>query len=255
MNSALKKKANRIIVLNPVTEKYEILLQDHLSKILLQIAEKNRIISCNIQENKNVMIFAQFTGTQHVNLELNFKLFKNSELTLICFVKQCPKVNLYLKLDLIDEHSSADIRNICILNNNDNAYFKVRQNHIANYSKSLVKNSVILDEHSSFVLDGIITVDNKANESSSSHHTKGILLSDQAHVDVSPTLNIGNKNVTCSHGAAVGYFDIFNFYYMQSRGISRKKAESMLIQGEILSALDKLHDPFWTKISDSLQSK
>ena len=52
-------------------------------------------------------------------------------------------------------------------------------------------------------------------------------------------MRIYNDNVVCKHGATVGSLDKQEIFYLCSRGISEKKAISLLLEGHISSYIDK----------------
>jgi Fe-S cluster assembly protein SufD len=55
------------------------------------------------------------------------------------------------------------------------------------------------------------------------------LLSDDAEVDSKPQLEIYADDVRCTHGATVGQLDEQQLFYLQTRGIGREQARSLLI--------------------------
>jgi Fe-S cluster assembly protein SufD len=57
------------------------------------------------------------------------------------------------------------------------------------------------------------------------------LLSDGAHVDSVPALEIAANDVKAFHGATVGAISEEEIFYAQSRGIAREEAERMIALG------------------------
>ena len=58
-----------------------------------------------------------------------------------------------------------------------------------------------------------------------------VLLSENASVNTKPQLEIFADDVKCSHGCAVGKLDEEALFYLRSRGIGEKKAQSLLLHG------------------------
>ena len=76
---------------------------------------------------------------------------------------------------------------------------------------------------------------------------RNILLTDKAHVDTRPFLEIYNDDVKCSHGSTVGQLDKQALFYLRSRGITERTAMTMLSYAfcdEVIRciAIDSLRD-------------
>ena len=60
---------------------------------------------------------------------------------------------------------------------------------------------------------------------------RNLTLSPQARADSIPGLEILADDVRCTHGATVGKIDPDHLFYLQSRGIPRKVAERLIVEG------------------------
>jgi Fe-S cluster assembly protein SufD len=58
-----------------------------------------------------------------------------------------------------------------------------------------------------------------------------LLISQKAHIDSVPALEIASNDVKAFHGATVGSIDEEELFYAQSRGIERHAAERMIALG------------------------
>jgi Fe-S cluster assembly protein SufD len=70
-----------------------------------------------------------------------------------------------------------------------------------------------------------------------------LTLSDQARVDVVPSLEIAANDVRVGHGSAAGKLDEEQLFYLMSRGLSRPEAVRMLLRGFFEPALSRLPLP------------
>lgn len=93
-------------------------------------------------------------------------------------------------------------------------------------SKALYKG--ILDDQARAMFNGHVLVQDGAVKSEASQTNRNILLTDKAHVESKPFLEIYNDDVKCSHGSTTGQMDLQALYYMQTRGISERTARMML---------------------------
>ena len=57
------------------------------------------------------------------------------------------------------------------------------------------------------------------------------MLSENAHIDAKPQLELYADDVKCSHGATVGQLNEEAVYYMRQRGISEETARRLQIIG------------------------
>ena len=102
----------------------------------------------------------------------------------------------------------------------------------------------ILDETAHAVFNGKIIVRQDAQKTDARQTNRALLLSEAAHINTKPQLEIFADDVKCTHGAAVGQLDDESMFYLQARGIGRQAARGMLIRafaGEIVDRV-KLSD-------------
>jgi Fe-S cluster assembly protein SufD len=78
------------------------------------------------------------------------------------------------------------------------------------------------------VFSGKIFVREGAQRTDSSQQSRTLLLSDRAHVDTKPQLEIFADDVKCAHGATVGQLDADQVFYLKSRGLSEAAARDLL---------------------------
>src|SRR5881398_2860798 len=69
-----------------------------------------------------------------------------------------------------------------------------------------------------------------------------MLLSPRAKGDSIPSLIVETDNVKASHGGTVGEIDEEQVFYMQSRGIPRREAVRILVEGYFEEVVQRLHD-------------
>lgn len=89
----------------------------------------------------------------------------------------------------------------------------------------------VLDDMSTGAFNGRIYVAPDSQGTLAYQKNNSILLTDDAHMDTKPQLEIYADDVKCSHGATVGQLDDNALFYLQSRGINRKEARLMLMFG------------------------
>jgi Fe-S cluster assembly protein SufD len=94
------------------------------------------------------------------------------------------------------------------------------------FSRELYKS--VLDDRSHGVFNGKVYVHPIAQKTDGKQTNKTLLLSDAAHVDTKPQLEIFADDVKCTHGATIGQIDQTALFYLKSRGIDNALARRLL---------------------------
>lgn len=89
----------------------------------------------------------------------------------------------------------------------------------------------ILNESGHGVFNGKIVVWPAAQGTNSYQLNKNILLGKSCLIDTKPQLEIGADDVKCTHGATIGHLNEDELFYLQTRGLSKKMAMKMLVNG------------------------
>ncbi|NMC12070.1 MAG: SufD family Fe-S cluster assembly protein [Chloroflexi bacterium] len=106
-----------------------------------------------------------------------------------------------------------------------------QQNHLAPHTTSDLLFKGALRDRSYSVWQGMIYVAPKAQKTDGYQANRNLTLSPEARADSIPGLEILADDVRCTHGATVGKIDADQMFYLQSRGISKKDAEKLIVEG------------------------
>jgi len=93
------------------------------------------------------------------------------------------------------------------------------------------------------VFNGKILVRPGAQLTDAAQQSRCLLLSDKAHVDVKPQLEIFADDVKCAHGAAIGQLDDEQLFYLKSRGLSDTRARKLLTYAFAAEVIDRIPVP------------
>lgn len=122
-------------------------------------------------------------------------------------------------------------------------------------SNLLFKN-VLRDEAKS-TFSGMIRVEKGAHETDAYQRNLNLLLSPKAESNSMPGLEILADGVRCSHGAATAPINPEHIFYLESRGIDRSTAESMIAQGFLDQVIQSMKDkgsfPLWLPLLTSYE--
>jgi len=103
-------------------------------------------------------------------------------------------------------------------------------------SKELFKH--VARGRSKAVFQGKILVSRGAQKTDAKMMSQGLMLSDEAEILTKPELEIYADDVVCGHGATCGRLDEDSLFYLMSRGIPKREAETMLVRGFIEELID-----------------
>lgn len=134
-------------------------------------------------------------------------------------------------LDLNGVGSSGRMSGFYFTDGNQHLDHDTQQNHLAAHTTSDLLFKGALKDRSRSVWQGMIYVAPGAQKTDGYQANRNLTLSPQARADSIPGLEILADDVRCTHGATVGKIDPDHLFYLQSRGITRKEAERVIVEG------------------------
>jgi Fe-S cluster assembly protein SufD len=93
------------------------------------------------------------------------------------------------------------------------------------------------------VYSGLIRMRRGAKGASAFQTNRNLVLSEGAHADSVPNLDIEENDVRCSHASAVGPIDREQRFYLESRGVPRVVAERLILLGFFDDLWERVHVP------------
>ena len=121
--------------------------------------------------------------------------------------------------------------------------FRTFQRHDAARTTSDLLFKGALAGHARSVYSGLIRISPGARRSDALQTNRNLVLSEGAHADSVPNLDIQENDVRCSHASAVGPVDEDQRYYLESRGVPPAEAERLIVLGFFSEVLDRLPVP------------
>ncbi len=123
------------------------------------------------------------------------------------------------------------------------------QNHLYPNTTSDLLYKGALKGQARAVWRGMIRVAPQAQRTDGYQANRNLLLSDQAHADSLPGLEIMADDVRCTHGSTVGQLDAEEIFYLMARGIPRPEAEHLVVNGFFAPILDRIP---WAEMRERL---
>jgi Fe-S cluster assembly protein SufD len=141
--------------------------------------------------------------------------------------------------DLIGEGASAKIFGLVKGEGSQNFDQTVFVSHQVPHTGSNVLFKNVLRDKSRSVFTGLIHVWKTAQRTDAYQTNRNLLIGKDARADTIPKLEIEADDVKCGHAAAVSNLDEDQLYYLMSRGLNRREAQAMIIEGFYEDALGK----------------
>ncbi|MDM8528613.1 Fe-S cluster assembly protein SufD, partial [Anaerolineales bacterium HSG24] len=106
-----------------------------------------------------------------------------------------------------------------------------------------------LKDKSRSVFTGLIKIDETGQQTNSYLKNENLMLDETARADSIPSLEIDANDVRASHGATIGKIVEEYVFYLMSRGIPRKTAVRMVVEGFFYKVFDRMH---YNRVRDKL---
>jgi Fe-S cluster assembly protein SufD len=134
-------------------------------------------------------------------------------------------------LDLVGMVASGLMSCFYFTDKNQHLDHDTQQNHLAAHTTSDLLFKGALKDNSRSVWQGMIYVAPGAQKTDGYQANRNLVLSKTARADSIPGLEILADDVRCTHGATIGKIDPEEMFYILSRGIRRKEAERLIVEG------------------------
>jgi Fe-S cluster assembly protein SufD len=148
------------------------------------------------------------------------------------------RTNVYTTLD--GAGSGTTLNGLYMLDGNQHCDHQTRVVHAQpnTFSRELYKG--VLEGKSHGVFNGKVYVHPIAQKTDGKQTNNTLLLSETAHIDTKPQLEIFADDVKCTHGATVGQIDRTALFYLESRGIGSALARRLLTYAFCADVLETL---------------
>lgn len=125
--------------------------------------------------------------------------------------------------------------------NKDQFHVETIQHHLSPQSTSNLLIKGVFDNQCQFLYRGLIRIEKEAQKSHAYQKNQNLLLSPEVFVDSKPELEILANDVFCTHGSTTGYLNQEELYYLQTRGLTKKQAEKLIVNGFLSEIRSKIH--------------
>jgi len=140
----------------------------------------------------------------------------------------------------LSEGAEATVNGLYVINGTQHVDNHTVIDHAKPHGTSHELYKGILDDKATAVFNGRILVRKDAQKTDSKQTNKNLVLSDEAVINTKPELQIFADDVRCTHGATIGQLDAESMFYLQSRGIGKQDARSLLTHAFAQDIIDRV---------------
>ena len=154
------------------------------------------------------------------------------------FGSRLSKINQAAILD--GAGSSAEMLGLAFTDSRQHFDVSTAQEHTSPHTTSDLLYRTVLKDRAQTAWGGNIYVYPSANHTDAYQKNDNLLLSERAHADTLPGLEIEAHEVRCTHGATAGKIDTEQVFYLMSRGLPYSQAEKLIVEGFFEPVLERI---------------
>lgn len=148
--------------------------------------------------------------------------------------------HIHQDINLNGRAATAEVNGVTFASDRQKISYYTQQHHKAQGTHSDLLYKEVLRDDARVIWRGMIKVDPAAQQTDGYQRSDALMLSDDARCDSIPGLEIEADDVRCTHGATTGRVDQDQIFYCMSRGISRKEAMHMIVEGFFQQVYDRI---------------
>ena len=206
------------------------------------LAYTNAVVELFVGENAKV----EYVSLQNLSQETwhfgrhRAWLERDSELDWVIGGFGSKRGKVWIENDLAGPGATSRVTGAYFADGDQHLDYDTFQEHIAPNTESDFAFKGALREQASAVWRGMIRVEENAQKTNAYQENRNLLLSDAAHADSIPGLEIMANDVRCTHGATLGRVNREELFYLMARGLSRAEAERLIVRGFFQDVLDRI---------------
>lgn len=216
-------------------------------KIIFEVTEKENVereyfIELNTKPSSNVK-FLLISNIQSSKGTLHFSSnhYQDSNTEFIGgFISHV--LNAKLDMKLVGRGANLKVRTIAVSATTNDQTLDVHMVHHAKDTVAEMTNIGIAADSGKIKLNGVGKIEQGMKNSNAYQTLKGIIISDNAEINVNPILIIDEYDVKAGHAATVGRLEEEVLYYLRSRGLNLEEATKLIINGFLQPVIDEIDD-------------
>lgn len=144
------------------------------------------------------------------------------------------------RVDLNGPGAELTIKSVALGVNNLRSNTTSEVHHWGRNTSSDIHTRSVMKDSASNIINSITKIEHGATKADGQQSSKVLMLDEKARGDANPILLIDENDVTAGHAASVGRVDPMHVFYLMSRGISKRKAEKLIIDGFLDAVISQI---------------
>jgi Fe-S cluster assembly protein SufD len=166
------------------------------------------------------------------------------------------KGKIRIQNDLAGQGATSRVTGAYFSDGDQHLDYDTFQEHIAPNTTSDFAVKGALRDEATAVWRGMIRVEEDAQKTNAYQENRNLMLSDDAHADSIPGLEILANDVRCTHGSTTGRVDREQLFYAMARGLTRHDAERLIVRGFFQDVLDRIElEPVREALGAALEAR
>ena len=210
-----------------------------------RVGQTNNVLILDIGDGADVAHTLSLTGTEPGSLRLEsfmVKLGAKAKFDSFALITGAGLVRRQIYKLFAGSDAKAALRGVSLLRGREHADTTLFVRHAATGCEGRQNFRYILDDEATGVFQGKIVVDRIAQKTDGRMLAKALVLSDDATMNSRPELEIFADDVACGHGATIGGLNADQLFYLETRGLSAKEAEVLLLEAFAAELVDEIGD-------------
>lgn len=192
-----------------------------------------------IPNNQSKTIIEEICSEKSV---FEYTLQEKAHLTLVLVGVRNSDMDIEARIRLSGRRATATVIGLMMGRQDHRVSVHTEQIHSAPDTTSNLLIKAALFDRVQFSYDGVIRVDGKAQKTDAYQKNENLLLSPDAHARSDPALEILANDVRCTHGSTTGKPNEDQLWYLASRGLPKRVALQLLIEGFFQHAITAISD-------------
>lgn len=198
----------------------------------------------------------QWNDSARVVPTVNARVGKDANFQLLFAGLGTRLTKAFFESDLVGEGCKSEVLGIVLGQGRQHYDVDAQQNHRVGNTVSDVLCHVALTDRARSVFAGNILCEPGAQKIDGYQQNRNLLLSDKARADSMPRLEIEANDVRCTHGASFSTYDAGQKFYLQSRGLTAREAEHILVSGFFAAVHERMdHEAVGLWLAEKLDAK
>ncbi len=197
-----------------------------------------------------------FLGNKNRTVIDSYSLREGAKLSICKGIIHSGNFTMQQKIDLEGAFAEAKQELFLAASGIDSVDLTEIINHRGQDTVSEMENNLVSVDRGNIFLQVAGKIDKGMHRSSCRQQNRGIILSEQAAIEVDPQLLIDDYDVDARHGAAIGEINEDELFYLLSRGLDEESAKKLIVSGYVKPYLDKMADsPLYKRIQRRIDGK